>query len=311
MTVAHSTLTGADLHEPKGVASATANQIYLSDGAGSGDWTDYSTLTLTGMVADFIVPVAPSGWLECDGTTVSRTTYAALFAAVTIQQTCTKTSGSAVITGLSSTANMKAGYYVSGTSVTANSTIVSVDSATQITISANAVSSGSSTLVVSPWNLGDGSTTFVLPNTTTSGRYRRSRTSSVAIGVSQADQNQAHTHTFSGAFSGTTSSVSNDHTHTFSGTSSIQDGDHFHTQTGTGISYQGGASAAVSLGGVGTSGFTGGATGDHTHTYSGTTSGISANHTHTFSGNATGTTASSGSTEARPLTLVVMTCVKT
>ena len=36
---AHSTLTGADLHEPKGVAAASAGQIYIADGAGSGAWT--------------------------------------------------------------------------------------------------------------------------------------------------------------------------------------------------------------------------------------------------------------------------------
>lgn len=38
-TVAHSALTGADLHEPKGAAAATANQLYLANGAGSGTWT--------------------------------------------------------------------------------------------------------------------------------------------------------------------------------------------------------------------------------------------------------------------------------
>jgi hypothetical protein len=35
---AHSTLTGADLHEPKGVAAAAAGKSYLSDGVGSGSW---------------------------------------------------------------------------------------------------------------------------------------------------------------------------------------------------------------------------------------------------------------------------------
>lgn len=39
----HSALTGASLHEPKGVAAADANRVYVSDGAGSGDW---STLSL-------------------------------------------------------------------------------------------------------------------------------------------------------------------------------------------------------------------------------------------------------------------------
>lgn len=36
--VAHSTLTGADLHEPKGVASASAGTVYVANGAGSGVW---------------------------------------------------------------------------------------------------------------------------------------------------------------------------------------------------------------------------------------------------------------------------------
>lgn len=41
--VAHSTLTGSDLHEPKGVAAAAANKVYVSDGVGSGAWTAHST----------------------------------------------------------------------------------------------------------------------------------------------------------------------------------------------------------------------------------------------------------------------------
>lgn len=34
----HHELTGADLHEPKGVESASANTVYAADGAGSGTW---------------------------------------------------------------------------------------------------------------------------------------------------------------------------------------------------------------------------------------------------------------------------------
>lgn len=37
-TVQHSTLTTGDLHEPKGVAAADPNSVYIADGAGSGDW---------------------------------------------------------------------------------------------------------------------------------------------------------------------------------------------------------------------------------------------------------------------------------
>lgn len=36
--VAHSTLTGADLHEPKDIDSATVDEIYVADGAGGGTW---------------------------------------------------------------------------------------------------------------------------------------------------------------------------------------------------------------------------------------------------------------------------------
>lgn len=34
----HASLTGAELHEPKGVATAAAGQVYIADGSGSGDW---------------------------------------------------------------------------------------------------------------------------------------------------------------------------------------------------------------------------------------------------------------------------------
>lgn len=37
--VQHSALTGADLHEPKGAASASAGQVYVANGAGSGVWS--------------------------------------------------------------------------------------------------------------------------------------------------------------------------------------------------------------------------------------------------------------------------------
>lgn len=50
--VEHSTLTGTDLHEPKGVAAAAANRVYLSNGAGSGSWTTVpaAALAATGVL---------------------------------------------------------------------------------------------------------------------------------------------------------------------------------------------------------------------------------------------------------------------
>lgn len=50
--VQHANLTDPNLHEPKGVAAATEGQVYVADGAGSGDWAgltenyiDYSDKT--------------------------------------------------------------------------------------------------------------------------------------------------------------------------------------------------------------------------------------------------------------------------
>ena len=36
--VQHNALTGSSLHEPKGVAAASANTVYSADGAGTGTW---------------------------------------------------------------------------------------------------------------------------------------------------------------------------------------------------------------------------------------------------------------------------------
>lgn len=38
MTIQHRNIPDADLHEPKGIAAATANKVYVSDGSGSGTW---------------------------------------------------------------------------------------------------------------------------------------------------------------------------------------------------------------------------------------------------------------------------------
>lgn len=35
----HANITDPDLHEPKGVATATLGQVYVANGAGSGNWT--------------------------------------------------------------------------------------------------------------------------------------------------------------------------------------------------------------------------------------------------------------------------------
>lgn len=115
---------------------------------------------------------APAGWLLCYGQAVSRTTYAALFAAIgtlygsgdgsttfnvpdprgraivgkddmggtaagvlSVTLTGTTTAGGAVVTGLSSTAGLAVGMLAIGTNIPAGRTIASIDSATQVTLS--------------------------------------------------------------------------------------------------------------------------------------------------------------------------------
>lgn len=46
--VQHSTLSDPNLHEPKGVSTAAANGVYLSNGSGSGTWTPVNRTPGTG-----------------------------------------------------------------------------------------------------------------------------------------------------------------------------------------------------------------------------------------------------------------------
>ena len=45
----HSSLTGAELHEPKGADAAAANRVYVSDGAGGGSWTTLPAASISGL----------------------------------------------------------------------------------------------------------------------------------------------------------------------------------------------------------------------------------------------------------------------
>lgn len=120
----------------------------------------------------FAGTAAPSGWLLCFGQAVSRSTYAALFAAIgtlygagdgsttfnlpdcrgrspfgkddmggtaagvlNVTLTGTTTAGNAVVTGLSSTAGLAVGMRAFGSTLPAGVTIASIDSATQVTLS--------------------------------------------------------------------------------------------------------------------------------------------------------------------------------
>lgn len=299
--VSHASLTGSQLHEPKGADTAALGTVYVSNGAGGGSWSSVGTSAFTGMVADFIAPVVPTGWLELDGSTISTSTYSALYGVMALQTSGTRANGSPIITSIASTASFKVGYYVFGTGIASGTTVISIDSGTQVTLSNNASSPGTAAFTVSPWLLNTG--TIKLPDVTTSGRYRRSRTSTTTVGQFQADQNQAHTHT--ATVSGTTDNPGN-HTHA----NSLSDPGHSHNtspapsanvvintgaNTGVGFSSGGASTAALTINNANTGvTISNAAAGGHTHTVTGTA-----------------TVASSGSTETRPTTMIVLTCVKT
>lgn len=301
--VSHASLTGSNLHEPKGISSASSGTVYIADGAGSGAWTSSNAIA-TGMVADFCTPIAPTGWLELDGTDISTTTFSTLYSVMTIQQTGSRGGGSAIITGLSSTANMKAGYFVFGTGITSGTTVLSVNSSTQITMSANAASGGTATVIVSPWLLNTG--TIRLPNTKTAGRFRRSRSTSIQIGTSQTDLLKNHTHTT------TTGNESTEHTHSFTTNFADQSLDHTHFYQGPGLVPQTGTLAQNQIYPTTSTATSFSSTAGYdltSHTHSGSTGSELVFHTHT--GTSGNPDSAQGGAETRPLTLVFMTCVKT
>ena len=149
-----------------------------------------------GAIMAFGASSAPTGWLVCDGSAVSRTSYAALFAVLSTTwgtgdgsttfnlpdlrgqflrgydsrtpgsgalDTTTfsgiLTNGNSTISGISSTTYLKAGAPITGTGISAGTTISSV-STNSIVLSANATAS-SSTITIGTTN---GSTTVLTRN---------------------------------------------------------------------------------------------------------------------------------------------------
>lgn len=121
-----------------------------------------------GTVADYAGAFStPAGWVICGGQAISRTTFSALFAAICQSTTGNFSSGSAIVTAIPNTANWVAGMPISGPNVPAAATVLSVDSSSQIHMSANAVGTLPATgaaIVVGPNGIGDGSTTFNVPD---------------------------------------------------------------------------------------------------------------------------------------------------
>lgn len=156
--------------------------------SGSNKFVTADTLASTvvsGMVSPYAGFTAPSGWLLADGSAVSRSTYSTLFsllnptvgtATMTIAApgviTCTGhglasydavyfTTTGALPTGISANTVYYV-YYIDANTFNLCTSIANVTSATKITTSGS--QSGVHTLSRSPYGIGDGSTTFNVPN---------------------------------------------------------------------------------------------------------------------------------------------------
>jgi hypothetical protein len=152
-------------------SNQNANLIYAGPASGGAAPPTFRALTgadgavPTGTVIMSAALQTPSGFLLCDGTAVSRTTFAALFNAVSIQTTGNITNGSPIIPGMGTTVNMAVGMPISAIGIPAGTTVLSIDGPTQIHISQNATATTAATpIVVAPFGIGDGTTTFNVPD---------------------------------------------------------------------------------------------------------------------------------------------------
>ena len=157
----------------------------------------------SGHVAFFATVSPPSGYLAANGAAVSRTTYSTLFAAATISLTGTVTSGSNVITATSVTPSSSwVGMPISGPGIPLAATISAVGTTTITLAGGNATATtAGATVSVCPFGVGDGATTFAVPDLR--GKFPRGWDNGAGVdtgrvfGTYQADAYASHNHTIS------------------------------------------------------------------------------------------------------------------
>lgn len=153
-----------------------------------------------GSLLDWSGLVAPTGFLRAIGQAVSRTTYASIFANSTITLAGNLTNGSPIVTGLASTTDLEAGHYMSGTGIASGAKILTVDGATQVTMDLNATSTQTPSAVTFAANpLGDGVTTFNLPDTRRRVTVGAGGTGNATLGAQAGAVGGSDTHTLTTA----------------------------------------------------------------------------------------------------------------
>ena len=128
----------------------------------------FSAARLPGEMVAYAGVFAPSLWHFCDGTAISRTTYAALFNAITLTNTGTITAGSTSMSVTSAAGVQGLPCPISGPGIPSGTTVTAQSGSSGAwtwTLSAAATQSVSAgAFVTAPYGVGDGATTFNKPD---------------------------------------------------------------------------------------------------------------------------------------------------
>lgn len=138
--------------------------VTSSTGSGSSSSTATGDGDLVGTIKPWAGMTAPNQYMFTYGQEVSRTTYSALYAAITSSQVVFCNSGSPTLSGLSNTTNFWIGMSVEVSCVAAGFSTVISKTSSSVTLAANANVSTNTTAIFYPWGRGDGSSTFNLPD---------------------------------------------------------------------------------------------------------------------------------------------------
>jgi tail collar domain len=118
-----------------------------------------------GTILPFSGFVVPTNWLLAYGQALSRTTYATLMAAITIQATgISCTSSSTTLTGFADTSTIRIGAPIEATCLPTSTTVSSITNATTIVVSNAAAATSTVTATIFPWGNGDQVSTFNVPD---------------------------------------------------------------------------------------------------------------------------------------------------
>lgn len=169
---------GGDLSADRSFAVAKASGAEIASGTEDAkaatpkaisDARGLGTFIPVGTIVPFAGAKAPAGWRFCDGTNISRTTYATLFDVLAPKFTANTTFLSAGLTSVSDNLQNLGleGCVVEGAGIpnTPSETTVTAITLSTMTLSASATATASTVnLRIFPWGRGDGSTSFNLPD---------------------------------------------------------------------------------------------------------------------------------------------------